>query len=213
MRCLGAYPGMGACLGCYCTEVHFIKLYNYTIEHDKTSRAESDGTFGETSNDESEPGISVTTEPKQNHIGFRQSQEETGENNSLGLEDSDGSMTAKRGQCQGKEEGHTIKTCRTKTSEKSKTNEISGKSQEKGGESNSPGLEYCDISMSAEAYGAAEITGQSQEKSGDRSSPGLGNSDGSMTAKRGQSQGKKTGHTIKTHRRITSEKSKTAEIT
>ena len=91
MWCLGTYPGVGACLCCYCTEVHYlscnIKLYNYTIEHDKSSRAESDGTFGETSNDESEPGILVTTEPKQKHIGFRQSQEKTSESNSPGLED------------------------------------------------------------------------------------------------------------------------------
>ena len=121
----------------------------------------------------------MTTEPKQNHSGFRQSQKETGESNSPGLENSDGSMTAKCGQCQGKEKGHTIKTRRTKTSEKSKTAEINEKSQEKSGESCSPGLE---------------------------------DSHGSMTAKHGQSQGKKKGHTIKTRRTNTNEKSKTAEI-
>ena len=61
--------------------------------------------------------------------------------------------------------------------------------------------------MSAEVYGAAEITGQSQEKSGDSNSPGLEDSDGSMTAKHGQHQGKEKGHTIKTPRMKTSEKS------
>ena len=48
--------------------------------------------------------------------------------------------TAKRGQHQGNEKGHTIKTPRRKTSENSQT---------------------------ADAHGTAEITGQSREKSGD----------------------------------------------
>ena len=63
--------------------------------------------------------------------------------------------------------------------------------------------------MSAEAHGAAETTGQSQEKSGDSNSPGLEDSTGSMhmIAKRGQHQGKEKGHTIKTPRMKTSEKS------
>ena len=61
----------------------------------------------------------MTTEPKENHVDFRQSQEKSGESNSPGLKESDISMFAE--------------TCEAA--------EITGQSREKSGESNSPGLE------------------------------------------------------------------------